>query len=136
MVRSPSPHSSSADIVRVPSPDPDVDDLTIALDELRLAQARVDRILTRLRFRTSYLPIAVPAAVLPATWVSPLRRPSSFERFSFQFGDSVRINRPSRNQQPEGHIIGLTPSGFIQIRTPDQSVILRQPHNVTFLERP
>lgn len=123
MVRSPPPHSSSADI----------DDLTDALDQLRLAQSRVDRVLHRLR-TTSSLPVVVPVSALPVARVSPLRRRSTSA--SIAIGDSVRINRPGRNQQASGFVIGVTPSHFLQIRTPDGSVILHQPHNVTYLGRP
>lgn len=55
---------------------------------------------------------------------------------SFQFitGTRVRLLRLSRNQQPTGVIIGVTPSGFLQIRTPIPAVALRKPHNVTRLD--
>ena len=122
-------------MVRASSPNPDIDDLASALEQLRLAQSRVDRVLSRLRSRSTSLPIAIPVADLPMARVSPLRRPVSRGRSQFRVGDSIRINRPSRNQQSEGVILGFTPSGFLQIRTADQFIVLRQPHNVTFLGR-
>ena len=120
MVRSSSPDHSSNDI----------DDLSAALDQLRLAQARVDRVLRRLRASPT-VPVAVPISALPIAQVSPLRlRPPPSV---ISVGDSVRINRPGRNQQSTGVVIGVTPSNFLQIRTPNGSVVLRQPHNVTYL---
>ena len=120
MVRSSPPDSSAADI----------DDLSAALDQLRLAQARVDRVLHRLR-SSSTVPVAVPVPPLPVAHVSPVRLRSA--SIPISVGDHVRINRPGRNQQSSGVVIGVTPSNFLQIRTANGSIILRQPHNVNFL---
>ena len=118
MVRSASPDSSAADI----------SDLATALEQLRLAQTRVDRVLHRLQ-SSSHLPVAVPVPPPLIAGVSPVRHrgPSA----SISVGDSVRIHRPGRNQEASGVVIGVTPSNFLQIRTPNGSIVLRQPHNVT-----
>ena len=112
----------------------DIDDLADALCQLSLAQSRVDGVLQRLRSRST-IPVAVTVDSLPVARVSPIRaraRPRSHVD-DFSIGDRVHIKRPSRLQQGAGVIIDFTPTGFLQIRTPDQSVVLRQPANVTFI---
>ena len=125
MVRSCSPTSSSIN---------DIEDLSAALHQLRLAQERVNRVLSRLQ-ASSPIPVAVPVRDRSTATVSPPRPPLRRVSNRFGLGDRVRINRPGRNQESSGVIVGVTSSGFLQIRTPNNSIILRQPHNVTLLDQ-
>ena len=118
--RSTSPSASSAS---------DIQDLSDALHQLSLAQAHVDRVLHRLQTRSS-LPVALAVEVSPAH-VSPPRPSSRTLAAGLQVGDFVRINRPNRTQLGEGELIGVTRSGFLQIRTADGTIVLRIPANVT-----
>ena len=110
----------------------DIEDLSDALRQLSLAQARVDRVLRRLRSRSSLL-VAIPVSTLPVARVSPLRPRPQPSLADFSIGDRVRINRPNHNQQGSGVVLGFTSAGFLQMRTPNQELVLRKPHNVTLI---
>ena len=45
-------------------------------------------------------------------------------------GDYVHIRNPSKNQERQGEIIGVTRDGLLKIRTPLRNIIRRLPTNV------
>ena len=69
---------------------------------------------------------SLPRPVSRHPSVSPERRLTG----PFQLGDHVLILNPRPHQQSSGLIIGLTPSIFYQVRTPNGSVVSRIARNL------
>ena len=114
------------DSSRPPSPDPAAA-LADALRRLDLARADVSRALDLLQRRPASAPSQdLPVAIARPASPSP-ERPSSRP---FAVGDFVWIRNPRPHQHPHGIVIGVTPSNYVQVRTPDGSVILRIARNL------
>ena len=50
--------------------------------------------------------------------------------YGLHIGDYVRIRNPSKDQERQGEIIGVTRDGLLKIRTPLKNIIRRLPKNV------
>jgi hypothetical protein len=63
---------------------------------------------------------------------SPATRnpPRSLRRKDLKTGDQVTILNPKGNQLSTGTVVGFTPTGFVRVKTADQSIIRRFPFNL------
>ena len=58
---------------------------------------------------------------------------SQIDRTGLKLGSLVRIANPSRNQQNEGIVIGITNAGFIKVQTRNGGTLRRIPNNLILL---
>ena len=107
--------------MRSRSTDENIDELTSAINRLRLAQEHLENVISRLnreRTQTEQTPERIEAVE---------SRP---RRQRFQIGDNVQIINPRPFQEDHGVVVGFTRAGFVQIQTPDGSIISRIPRNL------
>ena len=110
-----------------------IDELTRVLHHLELSRQQILSALTTLRASSVSSP-SFPSRCspsperLPSPRATPLRSHSNI-----CLGDQVRIRNPTGRQQSTGSIIGVTPSNFFQVRTPNGDVILRISSNLIFI---
>lgn len=123
-------------MTRIPTRSAQVDELTAALRHFDLARARVANALAPLAgtpprdSSPAARPVSLP--VRPASpSPSPERSPPLLPNSDYRLGDRVRIRFPSPGQQSTGVIIGVSRGGFLYVRTSNDDVVRRLPHNLT-----
>ena len=111
---------------RPPSHDP-VTDLANALRRLDLARADI----ARARLQLQRHPVQAVPQDLPVTIARPASpSPERPAPCPFSVGDSVRIRNLRPHQKSHGIVVGVTPSNYFQVRTPNGSVILLTARNL------
>ena len=106
--------------------DRDIRDLTEALNQLRLAQSRLDAVIARVernREQAERQEQPTPTRRRP---VHPLSR--------FVAGDYVRVKNPRRGQPYRGIVFGATRSALIRLRATNGEEIKRLSKNLELLE--
>ena len=107
-----------------PTLNDDIKELNQAIQQLQLAQQRVEAVRTRLQHR----------ARAHITIVIITRRPPVFPNTNLRIGDTVRILNPRTWQQHQGTIIG-TSGIYVEVRTRNRSVVRRIPRNLELISR-
>ena len=107
-----------------PTLNDDIEELERALQQLQLAQQRVETVRTRLQRR---------ATAHATIWIIA-RRPPVFPNTNLRVGDTVRILNPRTWQQHQGVIVGTT-GIYVQVRTRNRSIVRRIPRNLELLSR-
>ena len=121
----------------------DIQDLTEAISELRIAQIRLDRVLQRLREQEEtreqqgeerqYTSEEDNVSSSEEEEPERVNRPYLLNS-RFRTGDRVRIVNPRSYQQDRGIIIGTSRAGnFIVVRTANGSEINRIARNLRFI---
>ena len=105
-----------------------IQDLSNALEQLRLAQANVDGVIARIRTRGEPQQQA-------GVRVTERRKRSVHPLSNLCVGDRVRINKPKDNQQDIGVVFGSTRSALIRVRTPNGQEVKRLTKNLTVIQR-
>ena len=109
--------------------DQDIRDLTEAVNQLRLAQTRLNAVIARVeQNRAQREPVEREEQLLPRRrrTVHPLSR--------FVVGDFVRVKNPNRGQPDRGIVFGATRSALVQLRAANGEEVKRLSKNLVLLE--
>ena len=109
--------------------DQDIRDLTEAVNQLRLAQSRLDAVRARVehnRDRRKLEERGGQAVLIRRRTVHPLSR--------FIAGDYVRVKNPKRGQPDRGIVFGATRSALVQLRVANGEEVKRLSKNLELLE--
>ena len=110
----------------------DVQELTEALEQLRLAQANVQAVLDRITARQQP---EITTSQGSGETVREARRRTVHPLSNLFEGDRVRINKPRVDQQETGVVVGSTRSALVKVRTPNGQIVKRLTKNLTLLHR-
>ena len=114
--------------IRTPH-DQDIRDLTEAVNQLRLAETRLNAVIARVeQNRAQREPVEREEQPLARRTraVHPLSR--------FVVGDFMRVKNPNRGQPDRGIVFGATRSALVQLRAANGEEIKRLSKNLTLLE--
>ena len=110
----------------------DIQDLSNALEQLRLAQINVNRVLERIRTREQ--PESTPQQEAGGG-ATEVRRRTVHPFSNLYIGNRVRINKPREDQQNTGVVFGSTRSALVRVRTPNGQEVKRLTKNLTSIQR-
>ena len=94
----------------------DIQDLSSALQQLRLAQTNVNTVLARIRTREQHI---TPVLQQSGERAVERRRKTVHPLSNLYIGDRVCINKPREHQQNTGAVFGSTRSALVRVRTPN-----------------
>ena len=113
--------------------DEDIRDLTAAIEQLRLAQARLDTVVTIVERNIDRRVTQEEPARTQETRLRTRRRavhPSSI----FVVGDYVKVKNPRQGQPDRGIVFGATRSALVRVRAANGEEVKRLSKNLTLLE--
>ena len=110
----------------------DIQHLSNALEQLRLAQTNVNAVLERIRTREQSNQLVSQQTGERAT---ERRRKTVHPLSSLYIGDKVRINKPREDQQNTGVVFGSTRSALVRVRTPNGQEVKRLTKNLILIQR-
>lgn len=114
----------------------DLRDLTTALEQLRLAQQRVDSVRQRIENRSTSVQriTATREEAVTSSTAQRTRRRTVHPLASYVVGDYVRVKNPKADQEDRGTVFGATRSALVRVRTSSGQEIKRLSKNLVLLE--
>ena len=110
----------------------DLQDLTQALEQLRLAQERIDSVRQRIEDRAQRTSVTTSTAGSNTTYRTRQRLVHSLARYAV--GDHVHVKNPKGDQHDSGIVFGATRSALVRVRTPNGEEVNRLSKILILLE--